>query len=94
MQPPDSYGLEPHFAVSLCFQYSYISPGVIPGYCCDQQQDAAEFLIGVIGEINDLFTSQRLASKVMDSVPFLSRFVLGAERAEYATACYVHRALR
>ena len=30
MQPPDLYGLEPHFAVSLC---SYISPGVIPGYC-------------------------------------------------------------
>ena len=69
MQPPDSYGLEPHFAVSLCFQYSYISPGVIPGYCCGQQQDAAEFLNGVRG---DLFTSQRLASKVMDSVEVLS----------------------
>ena len=50
MQPPDSYGLEPHFAVSLCFQYSYISPGMIRGYCCGQQQDAAEFLIGVLGE--------------------------------------------
>ena len=71
MQPPDSYGLEPHFAVSLCFQYSYIYL-TRPGYCCGQQQDAAEFLNGVLGEINGLFTSQRLASKVMDSVEVLS----------------------
>ena len=83
MQPPDSYGFEPLFTVSLVFQYSYIAPGVIPGYCCGQQQDAAEFLIKVIGEINDLFTTQRLASK---AVKVLSAHTMVISQADKPTA--------
>ena len=56
-----------------------------------QQQDAAEFLIGVLGEINDLFTSQRSASKVSGGAECYTMVISQADKP--TATVYLHQDL-